>query len=258
MDNITAIAKTTYTRHAKSLALYILWGLLIILIALANRYNVLSIGRGQILLVDMGLVLLSLVGGGSVLILGFEVPREIRQREAENLLSKPVGRDQYLLGKFFGTLLFALSNVVIVGAGFLVVVRMSEGKIPPDIFMPLIGVVGMVLMLAAVGALFGAFLGEVPAVVATFLIFWLGHSTQIIRQMADHAGSSALRFVLKAIYGIMPNLNLLNTRTDASQSIFASAPAINWGYAGESLGYALLFSVVTVALALLVFRQRDL
>ncbi len=257
MDNIVAIAKTTYSRHAKSLALYILWGLLIILIALANRYNVLSIGRGQILLVDMGLVLISLVGGGSVLILGFEVPREIRQREAENLLSKPVGRDQYLLGKFFGTLLFAFANVLIVGAGFCVVVRVSEGSLPPEMFMPVVGVLGMVLMLASVGALFGAFLGEVPAVVATFLIFWLGHSTQIIRQMADQSGATA-RFVLRFIYGLLPNLSLLNTRSEASQSLFASAPAVNWGYAAESLGYALLFSAVTMALALLVFRQRDL
>jgi ABC-type transport system involved in multi-copper enzyme maturation permease subunit len=257
MDNITAIAKTTYSRHAKSLALYILWGLLIILIALANRYNVLSIGRGQILLVDMGLVLLSLVGGGSVLILGFEVPREIRQREAENLLSKPVGRDQYLLGKFFGTLLFAFSNVIIVGIGFCIVVKFSEGKLPPEMFVPIIGVLGMVLMLAAVGALFGAFLGEVPAVVATFLIFWLGHSTQIVRQLADQSGSG-LRFVLQAIYGVLPNLNLLNTRTNTSQTLFASAPSVNWGFAAEGFGYALLYSVVILAAALLVFRQRDL
>lgn len=257
MDNVLAIAKTTYSRHAKSVALYILWGLVIILIALANRYNVLSIGRAQILLIDIGLALLSLVGAGSVLILGFEVPREVRQREAENLLSKPVGRDQYLLGKFLGTLMFAFMNVLIVGIGFLIVVRVSEGSLPTEIFMPLLGIFGMVVMLASVGALCGAFLGEVPAVVATFLIFWLGHSTQILRQIADQSGS-ALRFVLRAVYGLLPNLGLLNTRSDASQALFAGAPAINWYYAAISMGYALLYSVVILAAALLIFRQRDL
>src|SRR5436190_8891377 len=121
MDNVIAIAKSTYSRHAKQKALYLLWLILIALISLAHRYDVLSIGRSKILLVDLGLALLSLVGAGSVLILGFEIPRELRQRVAENLLSKPVGRDQYLIGKFLGTILFALSNVIFVAIGFTIV-----------------------------------------------------------------------------------------------------------------------------------------
>src|SRR5947207_1183525 len=105
MDNVMAIARSTYWRHAGSKALYLLWVLLIVLIAAADRYDVLSIGRARVLMVDLGLALIAIVGAGSVLILGFEVPRELRQKIAENLLSKPVGRDQYLTGKFLGTFL---------------------------------------------------------------------------------------------------------------------------------------------------------
>ena len=34
MDNVVAIAKSTYSRHAKSISLYVLWALIITLIAL--------------------------------------------------------------------------------------------------------------------------------------------------------------------------------------------------------------------------------
>src|SRR5271170_780554 len=127
MDNVIAIAKSTYSRHAKSKALYLLWVLLIVLISLATRYDVLTIGRSRILLVDLGLALISIVGAGSVLVLGFEIPRELRQKLAENLLSKPVGRDQYLTGKFLGSLLFALGNVFFVSFGFCLVVLFTQG-----------------------------------------------------------------------------------------------------------------------------------
>src|SRR5688572_28809393 len=99
MDNVMAIARSTYAKHAKSKALYLLWIILIILIATAARYDVLSIGRAKILMTDLGLALVALVGAASVMVLGYEVPHELRQRIAENLLSKPVGRDQYLFGK---------------------------------------------------------------------------------------------------------------------------------------------------------------
>jgi len=257
MDNVLAIAGSTYAQHAKSKALYLLWILLIVLITSANRYDVLSIGRSKVLLVDLGLALISLVGAGSVLVLGFEVPRELRQKVAENLLSKPVGRDQYLTGKFLGTVLFAVCNILFVAVGFAIVVLFTKDAEPQELIIPTLGVIGMVLMLAAMGALFGSFMGEVPAVIATFLVFWFGHSTQVVAKMADQNGNVA-RAVLRTIYGILPNLDLLNTRAASTQSLFAGALPISAAYTIESLGYALLYTVVVFFAALLVFRQRDL
>jgi ABC-type transport system involved in multi-copper enzyme maturation permease subunit len=257
MDNVLAIARSTYSQHAKSKALYLLWIVLIVLITCANRYDALSIGRSPALLIDLGMVLISLVGAGSVLVLGFEVPRELRQKVAENLLSKPVGRDQYLTGKFIGTVLFATTNVLFVAAGFCIVASVSHDASPRQMVLPLIGVFGMILMLAAAGAFFGAFMGEVPAVVATFLVFWLGHSSQLVAKMADQS-SAAVHTLLRIIYGLLPNLDLLNTRSDLSQTLFAGAPAVTWSYVIASISYALLYSLVIFLAAILVFRQRDL
>ncbi len=257
MDNVMAIARATYWRHASSKALYLLWILLIVLISSATRYDVLSNGRSKVLVVDLGLALIALVAAGSIMVLGMEVPRELRQRIAENLLSKPVGRDQYLIGKFLGTFLFAFGNVVFISVGFMIVLMVSKTPITEDFLLPLIGIVGMMLILASAAALFGTFLSEVPAVIATFLVFWLGHSTQAIAHMSDKMGGAG-QFVLRAIYGVLPNLNLLNTRGEFSQSLFANAPSVPWSYAGISVAYALLYAVVLFVTALLVFRRRDL
>jgi ABC-type transport system involved in multi-copper enzyme maturation permease subunit len=257
MDNILSIARSTYWRHASSKALYLLWVLLIVLIASATRYDVLSIGRSKVLTVDLGLALIALVGAGSIMILGLEVPRELRQRIAENLLSKPVGRDQYLMGKFLGAFLFAMGNVIFISIGFAVVLLVTENAITEQFLMPLVGIVGMVLILASAAALFGTFLSEVPAVIATFLVFWLGHSSQAIAKFADGM-TGAGRTVLRAVYGLLPNLNLLNTRGDFSQTMFAKAPGVPWSYAGVSLAYALLYAIVLFVTALLIFRRRDL
>lgn len=257
MENIMAIARSTYWRHAKSKSLYVLWILLIILIASAARYDILSLGRSKVLIVDLGLALTALVAAGSVMVLGMEVPRELRQRIAENLLSKPVGRDQYLIGKFVGAFLFSLGNVVFISVGFIIVMLSSDIHITDQFLLPLIGILGMTLILAATAAFFGTFLSEVPAVIATFLVFWLGHSTQAIAHMADRMNGAG-HLVLRTIYGLLPNLNLLNTRGDFSQSMFSSAHGVPWSYAGLSVAYAVLYATIMFVTAMLVFRRRDL
>jgi ABC-type transport system involved in multi-copper enzyme maturation permease subunit len=257
MDDVIAIARTTYWKHARSKALYLLWLLVIALIVTANRYDVLSLGRQKILMTDIGLALIALVGACSVMVLGVEVPRELRQRIAENLLSKPLGRDQYLTGKFLGALLFALSNMLFVTVGYVIALIATKNDVSGDLLIPLLGVFGMVLILTAASALFGSFLSEVPAVVATFLVFWLGHSTQAVAKLADKMDGSG-HAVIRGIYGLLPNLSLLNSRGDFSQATFVHANVISWNYTLASLGYAVLYALVLFIAALYTFRKRDL
>ena len=257
MDDVIAIARTTYWKHARSKALYLLWLLVIGLIVTANRYDILSLGRHKILMTDIGLALVALVGACSVLVLGVEVPRELRQRIAENLLSKPLGRDQYLCGKFFGTLLFALSNVAFVTVGYVIALLATKSTVSSGLLIPLLGVVGMILILTSCSALFGSFLSEVPAVIATFLVFWLGHSTQAVARLGDKMDGSG-RAVVRFIYGLLPNLGLLNSRGDFSQSTYAGANVLSWNYAGASFAYAVLYAAVLFVAALYMFRKRDL
>jgi ABC-type transport system involved in multi-copper enzyme maturation permease subunit len=257
MDNVLAIARTTFGKFAGNKTLYLLWVLLLVLIAATSMYNVLTIGRAKVLMIDLGLALIALVGACSVLIISYDIPRELRQRIAENMLSKPVGRDQYLIGKFLGSLSFALTNVLILTVGFLAIVQVAQQRFPVEVIPPLVGILGMMVVLAAAAALFGTFLSEVPAVLATFLVFWLGHSTQAILKLTAAADGS-LTAVGKALYGLLPNLNLLNMRAESSQAMFAKAQPIAWDYVGMSAGYALLYAVALMSVAMMVFRRRDL
>jgi ABC-type transport system involved in multi-copper enzyme maturation permease subunit len=262
VENIMAIARTTYSRVASTKALYLLWLILVALIATMNRYDVLSVNRQKILMVDLGLMLVSFVGAGSVLMVGGDIPRELRQRVAEGLLSKPVGRDQYLIGKFAGSLAFALMNVAIVSVGFCMVSVLtahddSQRQIAERLIQPLLGIAGMVIVLTAAATLFGTFLSEVPAVVATFLVFWLGHSTQIVLRLTRDAGDF-VRMLGRGVYGLLPNLTLMNISDIASQGMFFQWPIMTWQYVVASLSYSVVYSAVLFAAALMVFRARDL
>ena len=260
MQNILAIMRTTYSRVASSKSLYLLWLILVGLIAAMNRYGELSMGRHKILMVDLGLILVSLVAAGSVLMVCGDIPRELRQRIAENLLSKPVGRDQYLIGKLLGTLLFTVVNVLLVSLGFCAVLTLTNEEprlIVMQVLQPLVGTLGMALILSAAAVFFGTFLSEVPAVVATFMVFWLGHSTAGILKHTQDAGLW-LRSVGKVIYGVMPNLSLLNINDIASQGMYHDWPVPTWQYVGVSVLYGFLYASVLFAAALLVFRTRDI
>ena len=79
-------------------------------------------------MLDGGLVIINLVGVMIAIFVGTnEMARELKSGNSEALLSKPVGRDQFLLGKFLGTLYIAFINLVILTVGMLIILQMREG-----------------------------------------------------------------------------------------------------------------------------------
>jgi len=252
MDNILAIADSTYTRILRVKSVYILLLLSIVFISTAHRYNDLTGGRHEILMIDLGLVVVSVVGLFSILVLAFDIPRELREKIAQNLLSKPLGRDQYLLGKFLGALYLALTTMTVVACGFCLVLFFEKGTVEFEIVQPLIGIFASIIILAAAATLFGTFLTEVPAAVLTFLVFWLGHSTHLFIKLGI-ASDGILKATGLLIFGMMPNLYLLDNKAAFSQSSEIPWSLVMWG-----LVYALVYASVLLSASVIIFRKRDI
>ena len=244
MSAILAVAESVWRRILRMKVLYFLIACAVALIAITCMYKYLMAFEQRLLMVDVSLLLTSLSGLLCVLSLAFDIPRELNEGSAAALLSKPLGRTQYLIGKFLGISVVAVVVTGLITVGFVVVHYLAYKTVPADALKGHLLAVASVVPMAAIALLFASLLGEAGAAVLTFLVVFLLSSMDSIPRVA----------ALKIVYGgIIPALELFNFRAEAAHDI-----GIPWGYVGLAAVWGIVYSIGMVAFAGLLFNRRDL
>src|SRR5437867_3195066 len=116
---ILAIARNTFREAVRDRVLYNLVTFAVILIATALLFGEISIGIEKIILINISLSAISIFGLLIAIFLGIGlVYKEMDKRSLYPLLSKPIRRWQFVLGKFMGLNLTLLVNTLVMTAGF--------------------------------------------------------------------------------------------------------------------------------------------
>src|SRR5207245_7213339 len=115
---ITAIARNAFREAVRDRILYNLVVFALLLIAGAIFLGELAGGQEAKILVDLGLSAILLFGVLIAIFVGVGlVYKELERRTLYAILSKPIGRGEFLLGKYLGLSLTLLVNVVVMGLG---------------------------------------------------------------------------------------------------------------------------------------------
>ena len=267
---IAAVASAT-TKEAIGqpiFAVAIIVGAVLLMAFIVIPYN--TFGEDVKMLKDSGLTLVKVL---ALLVVvwtaSVSVADEIEGRTALTVLSKPLTRRQFILGKFAGLVLVALLVFLILGSVLLmttslkVVYDAREGaKVDPlwrDCADEMITVVpGLVLslletiLLAAVSLAVSTRLGMVPNLIICFTVYALGHLVPLIVQSS--VGKFAIvRFVGQLFATILPVLEHFTIEA----AVVGGVP-VPWSYLGWAALYAALYSTVALLVALILFQDRDL
>src|ERR1041385_55108 len=115
---VVAIARNAFREAVRDRVLYNLVLFVLLLIGSAIFIGELSAGQEVKIIIDLGLSAMLLFGAFIAIFVGVGlVYKEIERRTLYAILSKPIGRGQFLLGKYLGLCLTLLINVVIMGVG---------------------------------------------------------------------------------------------------------------------------------------------
>lgn len=245
MSEILAVAESVWRRILSLFAVYFLAGCAVTLTGISFFYKHLMAGRHRMLMIDVSLLLTAIAGLLCVLALAFDVPRELREGAATTLLSKPLGRTQYLLGKFVGIVIVSLVITGIITAGFCIIHQIAF-DVPAKKFMPAFKAhlltMGSVAPMAAISLLFASIFPEAPAAIMTFIAVFVLNSL----------GSLPAKVTAITVW-VLPDLTLFNLRSEASHSL-----PIEWSYVGLAVLWGLLISAAVIALTGIIFNRRDL
>ena len=116
---VATIAVHTFKESVRQKVLYNLVAFALLLIGAAILFGSISVGVEQIILITLGLTSISVFGLLIAIFIGIDlVSKEIERRTIYNILSKPVSRAEFILGKYLGLLLTLLVNTAIMTVGF--------------------------------------------------------------------------------------------------------------------------------------------
>jgi ABC-type transport system involved in multi-copper enzyme maturation permease subunit len=173
----------------------------------------------------------------------FEVPRELREKTAQFILTKPMGRSSFVWGKFLGVSLLAVFNIAIVAAGSVLVYYFKYEEVALGIVKASVLLAGMAVILVGVGLVFSMFLSDTLSAVGVFIVFALGHMLYMWGRTSA-AGN--------AIANIFPNFYNLDIKTEVPADVPVDNTFVYWGIA-----YAIFYGIALTGLATLLFSRKD-
>jgi ABC-type transport system involved in multi-copper enzyme maturation permease subunit len=253
---MSAIARNAFREAVRDRVLYNLVLFVLLLTAASIFIGELSGGQERKIIVDLGLSAMLLFGMFIAIFVGVGlVYKEIERRTIYAVFSKPVGRGEFLVGKYLGLCLTLLVNVLVMGVGVsLALLYVSRGWDPliPTIW-PAVFLIYMELMiLTAVALLFSSFSSPALSALLTFLTFVIGHFSTDLKTLAVSMGSTSARWFFTGLYYLLPNLANYSFITPAAHG---RTPDV--GFVLATALYALVYITVILAAATLIFSRRN-
>jgi ABC-type transport system involved in multi-copper enzyme maturation permease subunit len=253
---ISAIARNAFREAVRDRVLYNLVLFVLLLTGASIFIGELSGGQERKVIVDLGLSAMLLFGVFIAIFVGVGlVYKEIERRTIYAVFSKPVGRGEFLVGKYLGLCLTLLVNVLVMAVGVsLALVYVGRGWDPLILTVwPAVLLIYLELMLlTAVALLFSSFSSPALSALLTFMVFIIGHFSADLKSLAVSLGGTSARWLFTGLYYLLPNLANYSFITPAAHG---RAPAP--GFVFATALYALVYITVILAGATLVFSRRN-
>src|SRR5258708_38611605 len=237
---VFAIARNAFREAVRDRVLYTLVVFVLLLIAGAIFLGEISAGQEAKIIVDLGLSAILLFGVFIAIFVGVGlVYKEIERRTLYAILSKPIGRGEFMLGKYLGLCLTLLVNVAIMGAGLslaLVYVKRGWDPLVVRIWPAIILIYIELAILTGVAMLFSAFSSPALSALLTFFVFVIGHFSADLKTLAPSMATAPSRWVFAGLYYLLPIFANYNAITAASHGQAPDGRAMLAG-AGYGLAY---------------------
>ncbi len=253
---VGAVAFNTFREAVRDRVLYNLILFALLLVACAPLISEISVGVQRVLLINLSLTAISIFGTVISIFVGISlVSKEIERKTLYPVLARPVGRGEFIVGKYFGLAGTLAVNTLAMTVGFYLVLFLIMRNVTAADTNVLIAVYFLLLQFLVViglALLFSSFSSPLLSALFTLALFVAGSFAQDLRGFAGSAHGVARWFSWSASY-IVPNVDRLNVITRVAHDEKISAALV-----GYNTVYALLYSCVAVSGAMLIFSRRNL
>ncbi|MEE8558101.1 MAG: ABC transporter permease [Myxococcota bacterium] len=250
---IGVIAGNTLREAVRNKLLYSLLLFAVLMIASSVVLAELHLGFRVRIWRDVGLSAIALFGTLIAIFVGINlVNREIGQKTVYTLLARPVRRWEFVVGKYIGLAALLAFQLGVMTCGFLAVLALNDSSLSIGLFQAIGMIYVELILLTAVALFFSSFTSPYLAGMFTVAIWVVGHLLGDLRAFGQHAELPALKGVMEFLYWGLPNLDLLDFKSEG-----AAVEIIESRRIMLAALYGLLYSVALLVASTLLFRRRD-
>jgi ABC-type transport system involved in multi-copper enzyme maturation permease subunit len=215
-----------------------------------------SIDIERLVVINLGLTAVSLFGLVIAIFIGIGlVSKEIDKRTLYTVLSRPVRRWEFIVGKFLGLAGTLVVNTVFMAIGVfagLLYVSHHFQKADGWLLVALYFIILQFLIITALALLFSSFSSPLLSAVFAFALFVIGCFAEDLRGFAGMTQGITRWLATGAAY-LVPNFSALNVISSVAHQQPVSGQLIVYNTA-----YALIYATMALCGAVLVFERRNL
>lgn len=250
---IFVIALNTFRETVREKVLYNLLFFALLMIGSSILLSTLTIGEQSKIIMDIGLASINIFGILIAIFVGIGlVSKEIEKKTIYTIISKPIYRYQFLLGKYLGLLITLFVNTSIMVTGFFGVLILMTYNITPDMIKAILLIFVELMVITAVALMFSTFTTSLLSAIFTISVYIIGHLLGDLKAFAAKLGNPVITFLLDALYYILPNLENFNIKGEVVHNI-----ALDPSFIIMSVLYGILYISMILFSSVIIFQRRD-
>jgi ABC-type transport system involved in multi-copper enzyme maturation permease subunit len=261
------IAINVFKESVRDKVLYNLVAFAVLLMVSTYLLGQLTAGQDIKIIKDLGLAAISLFGLMIAVFIGIGlVWKEVDKRSIYGILSKPVRRHEFVLGKFFGLVLTLTVNVAVMTVAFYGVLALNAWLATPGALAGLsapatdpallkaILLIGVELVLVtAIALFFSTFSSPFLSAGLTVGLWVIGHFNTDLRNFGAVVDSRAAEWLTRSLYYVLPNFAAFDVKAEVVWGVPVPASDV-----ALTVLYGLVYVSLLLTAAVTTFSRRDL
>jgi len=253
MTRLYAVALNTFKETIRDRILGVIVVFALLMIVAGLWLGSISLGQEARMMKDFGLVAVSLFGLIVAVFVGASLlHKEIEKRTVFVILSKPVGRAQFIFAKFLG--LAATLACVLAGMGlFLFLADWFVAGSPAPLLLAATALIYLqLLVIVAVTMALSTVTSTILASVLGITVFAAGQLSRSALSLTELGQSALVKGLAWVVYIVIPNLNAV----DIKPAVVGEASP-DWALIAAWGGYLAAYTVLALVIASWLFSRKE-
>ena len=238
----------------------------VLMIGASYLISQLTAGQDMKIIKDLGLAALSIFGLLIAVFIGVGlVTKEVEKRSVYGLLTKPLSRAEFLLGKYAGLVMTLAVNLSVMTLALYAVLFYSNMQAPaglrasweapgvdPRMLIAIVLIFAELMLVTALALFFSTFSSPLWATLLTLGLWVAGHFNSDLRNFGAVVDSAPAIWIARVVYYVIPNLAPFDVKAEVIHGIHVGA-----GHVAYTLAYAALYIGILLTGSVTIFGRRD-
>ena len=203
---------------------------------------------------DFGLGALSFSSVGIAIFIGVNIiNKEIESRTIYIILSQPISRHSFLIGRTLGMILLLCANIAILATLTLIIYFIFGGIFQPLMIWCVLFVLLESVIVLNIAILFSLITNITMSVVYTIILFTLGHAVSEVLELTKGSHYADFHSIVKFSSYFLPDLSKINIK-----EFVLYQESLGAGYLFKAGSYGITYIIILMLISNLIFRKKDL